>query len=301
VNPTSVAAGGFHSCALDEDGVTCWGNDYSGQATVPAGLSNPSAIAAGHEHTCALDDNGVTCWGHDHRGQATVPAGLVDPIAITAGNYHTCAIDAGGVTCWGSDYYGQAAVPADLVDPIAISAGGGHTCAIDDEGVTCWGWNNYGQATAPRDLVFVKDVEVDIRPWSEGNFIDPFSRQLVPVALLGSNDFAVADADATTLAFGPAEAAPALDLGNPWVFLFSHRDVNHDGNMDLVSHYRTEETGIAMGDTEACLTGETLDGTPIEGCDAIETVPGCGRGFEAALVVPPLVWIGGRMRRRRRV
>jgi hypothetical protein len=55
-----------------------------------------------------------------------------------------------------------------------------------------------------------------------------------------------------------------------------------------------------MGDTEACLTGETLEGAPIEGCDAITTVVGCGRGFEAALVVPPLVWVGGRMRRRRR-
>ena len=70
-------------------------------------------------------------------------------------------------------------------------------------------------------------------------------------------------------------------------------------NQTKVNHYQTEETGIAVGDTQACVTGDMLDGTPLEGCDFINTQPNCGNGYEAALVLPPLVWIGGRMRRRR--
>ena len=51
-------------------------------------------------------------------------------------------------------------------------------------------------------------------------------------------------------------------------------DVDEDGDLDLVLHFMTQESGIQCGDTEVSLTAETFDGQPIQGSDSIVTV-GC--------------------------
>jgi hypothetical protein len=112
----------------------------------------------------------------------------------------------------------------------------------------------------------ISKVEIDIKPGSDPNSINPFSRGVVPVAIFGSEDFDVADIDVTRLTVGIDDALPAI-VGR------RHRDVNADGFPDLLSYFRIAETGIEIGDTEACLNGETLDGTPFSGCDTIRTVP----------------------------
>jgi hypothetical protein len=136
---------------------------------------------------------------------------------------------------------------------------------------------------------------IDIMPGDEISSIDPLSRGVIPVAILGSDSFDVADVDVTTLAFFTSgrtgRATPVHTRGG------HPEDVNGDGITDLVSHYRTADIGLAFGDDMACVSCELLDGTPFEACDTIRTWPACGIGFELAFLMPPLMWL--RQRRRR--
>jgi hypothetical protein len=146
------------------------------------------------------------------------------------------------------------------------------------DGVLDWNNNDISDTTtlnpafvsnAPRRIT----PSIDIRPGSDSNPIHPSGKGNLPVAILGSHTIDVLDVDVTTLAFGSNGAAPSHDITKPGAFEDHLRDVNADGLMDLVSHYRIEDSGIEPDDVETCLTGETLDGTPFDGCDAVRSVP----------------------------
>nr|NIM94559.1 hypothetical protein [Anaerolineales bacterium] len=125
------------------------------------------------------------------------------------------------------------------------------------------GPGSFIQAGTIFDLSFL--VDIDIKPSSDPNAINPRSKGVIPVAILTTETFDAIAVDPSTVTFGPEGAEIAHPRGHV-------EDVDGDGDLDLLLHFRTQETGIQRGDTEASLLGETFDGRLIEGSDSIVTV-----------------------------
>jgi hypothetical protein len=111
------------------------------------------------------------------------------------------------------------------------------------------------------------NIEVDIKPGNFLNSINPRSNGVIPVAILTTDTFNASIVDPATVRFGAngTEASPAH---------YAFEDVDGDGDLDLLLHFKTQETGIVCGTISASLTGNTSSAEVIGGADSINTV-GC--------------------------
>lgn len=128
-------------------------------------------IQAGGWHTCALTDNGQAfCWGRGiglgvgHTESHTTPVLVAAPYGVyfrslAAGYGLSCGVsDQLQAFCWGTNWYGQTGkgVPVDNDIPFPllqlpaparhVATSRLHTCAVLQDGSTwCWGNNGRGQ------------------------------------------------------------------------------------------------------------------------------------------------------------
>jgi hypothetical protein len=110
-------------------------------------------------------------------------------------------------------------------------------------------------------------VLIDIKPGNDENSINSRSNGQIPVAIITTGEFDALQVDPDSVLFGTSMTAKAHSQAHV-------EDVDNDGDMDLQLHFKTQETGIQCGDTEATLSGNTWGGTPISGTDSVNTV-GC--------------------------
>lgn len=156
----AIAVGTFHSLALRSNGtVVAWGaneifgnGDFTGQATVPAGLSNAVAIAAGDFHSVALKSDGsLVAWGDNESGKTNAPSGN-DFVAIAAGDWHSLALKSdGSIVVWGEDEYAQVRGTPRDTNFVAIAAGAKYSLALKSDGsMAAWGGIGAYSAVAAR-------------------------------------------------------------------------------------------------------------------------------------------------------
>ena len=176
--------------------VVAWGENTSGQATVPS-LANVANIACGSSHSLALLDNGtVLAWGLNSKGQTVVPASATGITEIAAGAKHNLVRKSDGtLLAWGDDASGQCTIPANINTATKVAAGANHSLALLADGsLRAWGDNYWGQTTIPASLSGVTVTAIAagydhslaltaagaVVAWGRGSEVDGLGQSSVP-------------------------------------------------------------------------------------------------------------------------
>ncbi len=183
---------------------------------------------------------------------------------------------AAGMTVYGTDF----AVSNGTIEPdgnwtpdSSLGRGILTGCYEDESSIYLWIFSNTAINLQPPPSS--EEIQIDIKPGGNPNNINLKSNGVVPVAVLTTDDFDAGNIDPTTVTF--AGAAPVR-----WKL----EDVDDDGDVDMLYHFRTQKLSLDENSTEATLTGtitstitstmtsETTDGKEIRGTDKVCIVPG---------------------------
>ena len=124
----------------------------------------------------------------------------------------------------------------------------------------------------------VSSLVIDIRPWGTQNRVELKKwAQYLPVAALTTStaqgdatDFDALQLNPWTVRFGPGRTR--WSQGGAWPRWTYVRDVDADGDSDLLMYFQVGWAGINCGDAEAPLRGMTWDGSTVSATDHISVV-----------------------------
>ena len=115
------------------------------------------------------------------------------------------------------------------------------------------------------------DIDIDIKPGGDPNSINCNNDNgVITVAIRTTDDFDATTVDHSTIAFeGATEIHRDPRSDGP---RRHEEDVDGDGDIDLVFHFRLGDTDLTCDSTEGTLTGETFDGQSVEGNDSVNMI-----------------------------
>jgi hypothetical protein len=111
----------------------------------------------------------------------------------------------------------------------------------------------------------------DLKPGSDPNSVNCVNdNEIITVALLTTETFDATTVDHTTVTLeGAVETHTEKKSGKP---TRHEEDVDGDGDLDLVFHFRLGDTNLTCGSAGATLIGETHDGILVLGTDSVRMI-----------------------------
>jgi hypothetical protein len=148
-----------------------------------------------------------------------------------------------------------------------FTTGAGDPGDINGDGVITNGDVDLLRALIEANMV--QKVEIDIKPGEGVNSINLEHARILPVAVLTTPDFDATEVDLSSVIF---EGASPRGVGKKNK-MGSFKDVDEDGDLDLMLHFPIDELTLTTSDMKGVLTGMTIDGMSIVGEDSIRAVP----------------------------
>jgi len=121
-------------------------------------------------------------------------------------------------------------------------------------------------------------VDIDVKPGSDPNSVNVNTKGVLPVAIIGSDDFDATQIDPSSISAYTKSLDAAAGGVSTSPLRCSIDDVNEDGILDVNCKFSKEGLMLDCWTNGIIISGNLFDGTPFTGSDTIRPVP-CAEDF----------------------